>query len=163
MNWQERSATSHYQTALAIQHELQAGHVDEANIGMQLSDRQWFREAMAPVQHPSFEVILGRAHGRPTIGVAAPIRSRGRTLGVVAGGLDFEQLRRVIRDIDPARSDRLDHDLRAPPGPVPRVGAGRRPPTVGEPLPAGLGRPAGEVPFVSTAGDLSFHYRRTSR
>ena len=56
MNWQERSATSHYQTALAIQQELQAGHVDEANIGMQelidalaRSERRALRSQLIPL------------------------------------------------------------------------------------------------------------------
>jgi Domain of unknown function DUF29 len=35
MNWQELSATSHYKTALAIHHELQQGHQEEANKGIQ--------------------------------------------------------------------------------------------------------------------------------
>ncbi|MDI6795236.1 MAG: DUF29 domain-containing protein [bacterium] len=35
MNWQELSTTSHYQTAMAIEHELQEGHVEEATTGMQ--------------------------------------------------------------------------------------------------------------------------------
>lgn len=34
MNWQELSATSHYQTAVAIQQELQKGHVQEATNGI---------------------------------------------------------------------------------------------------------------------------------
>ena len=78
-----------------------------SNIGMRLSDRQWFKDAMAAVPHPSFDVVIGRATGRPTIPVAAPIRWRGRTVGVVVEGLDLEQLRRVVHEVDPARSDRL--------------------------------------------------------
>jgi len=35
MNWQELSATSHYKTALAIQHELQHSHFPEADKGIQ--------------------------------------------------------------------------------------------------------------------------------
>jgi hypothetical protein len=35
MNWQERAATSHYQTAVAIQHELQAGRHAEATAGLE--------------------------------------------------------------------------------------------------------------------------------
>jgi hypothetical protein len=35
MNWQELSATSHYKTALAIHHELQLGHQEEADKGIQ--------------------------------------------------------------------------------------------------------------------------------
>jgi leucyl aminopeptidase (aminopeptidase T) len=35
MNWQELSATSHYKTAIAIHHELQQGHQEEADKGIQ--------------------------------------------------------------------------------------------------------------------------------
>src|SRR5207244_4108580 len=48
-----------------------------------------------------------RTNGRATIAVAAPIRWRGRITGVAAVGLDLEQLRRVVHEVDPARSDRL--------------------------------------------------------
>jgi hypothetical protein len=34
MNWQEISATSHYQTAVVIQQELQKGNIEEANNGI---------------------------------------------------------------------------------------------------------------------------------
>ncbi len=34
MNWQELSAHSHYQTALAIQTELRKGNISEANNGI---------------------------------------------------------------------------------------------------------------------------------
>ena len=92
-------------TAVAIVPRVNAK--GESNIGMRLSDRQWFKDTMAAVPHPSFDVIFGRAHGRPTIGVAAPIPWRGRTIGIVVVGVDLEQLRRVIHEVDPARSDRL--------------------------------------------------------
>jgi hypothetical protein len=35
MNWHERSSTSHYQTAVAIAQELQAGNTQEAATGIQ--------------------------------------------------------------------------------------------------------------------------------
>ncbi len=35
MNWQRLSSTSHYQTAVAVQHELREGHLDEANAGIE--------------------------------------------------------------------------------------------------------------------------------
>jgi len=92
-------------TAVAIVPRVNAKGA--SNIGMRLSDRQWFKDAMAAAAHPSFDVIFGRAHGRATIGVAAPIRWRGRISGVATVGLDLEQLRRVIHEVDPARSDRL--------------------------------------------------------
>ncbi len=77
------------------------------NIGMRLSDRQWFKDAMAAPAQPSLDVVMSRVDGRPAIGVAAPIRARGRILGVVVEGVDLQQLRRVVRDVDPARMDRL--------------------------------------------------------
>jgi signal transduction histidine kinase/ActR/RegA family two-component response regulator/HAMP domain-containing protein len=91
-------------TAVAIVPRVNAK--GESNIGMRLSDRQYFKDTMAALP-PSFDVIFGRAHGRPTIGVAAPIRQRGGISGVAAVGLDLEQLRRVVHEADPARSDRL--------------------------------------------------------
>ncbi len=35
MNWRDQAVESHYQTAVAIQHQLQAGQVAEASEGMQ--------------------------------------------------------------------------------------------------------------------------------
>ena len=35
MNWQEQAATSHYQTAVAIQQELGAGHIEDAKAGIE--------------------------------------------------------------------------------------------------------------------------------
>ena len=35
MNWHELSATSHYQTAIAIEEELKQGHIDEATAGIE--------------------------------------------------------------------------------------------------------------------------------
>ncbi|MBI4639468.1 MAG: DUF29 domain-containing protein [Candidatus Tectomicrobia bacterium] len=35
VNWQELSSTSHYQTAVAIEHELQKGNIREATAGIQ--------------------------------------------------------------------------------------------------------------------------------
>src|SRR5438105_15240612 len=92
-------------TAVAIVPRVNAKGA--SNIGMRLSDRQWFKDAMAAAARPSFDVIFSRTNGRATIAVAAPIRWRGRITGVAAVGLDLEQLRRVVHEVDPARSDRL--------------------------------------------------------
>lgn len=35
INWQELATISHYQTAVAVQHELQRGHIYEATAGIQ--------------------------------------------------------------------------------------------------------------------------------
>ena len=35
MNWQEISSTSHYQAALAVEHELREGNLQEASAGIQ--------------------------------------------------------------------------------------------------------------------------------
>ena len=36
MNWREQAASSHYQTAVAIQQQLRTGHVDEASAGIEV-------------------------------------------------------------------------------------------------------------------------------
>ncbi len=35
MNWQDISSTSHYKTALAVKHELYAGNLTEATLGIE--------------------------------------------------------------------------------------------------------------------------------
>jgi hypothetical protein len=35
MDWPEQAASSHYQTAVAIGRQLKAGHIDEANAGIE--------------------------------------------------------------------------------------------------------------------------------
>jgi len=40
MNWQELSATSHYQTAVAVEQALQNGDVPEASAGIQELNRR---------------------------------------------------------------------------------------------------------------------------
>jgi len=34
MNWQDLSSTSHYKTALSVKHELDAGNLAEASLGI---------------------------------------------------------------------------------------------------------------------------------
>lgn len=77
------------------------------NIGRRYGDRRWFHEAIKAVPQPSYDIVVGKALRRPTVAVAAPIRSRGDVIGVMSGGLNLDQLRASISDMHPSGSIRI--------------------------------------------------------
>jgi signal transduction histidine kinase/FixJ family two-component response regulator len=73
------------------------GHVvcspDPANIGVDLSDRPYFQNAMRSGDTAIGEYVVGRGSGKPSIGIAKPYRNRDGTIaGVVEVSLDLRWL-----------------------------------------------------------------------
>jgi signal transduction histidine kinase/ActR/RegA family two-component response regulator len=80
----------------------------QPNVGKRFGDRHWFREALAPAPERRLELVIGRNTLRPAVGLGAVIRRpTGETAGVLGGGLDLDELRRSLRQIDSERTDRL--------------------------------------------------------
>jgi len=76
--------------------------------GLRLDDREWFRRAITGSGQPSFEVVISRTVGLPTVAVAAPVRlPTGRLIGVLVGGLDLAEMRQSVREALPGFRDRL--------------------------------------------------------
>ncbi len=79
-----------------------------ATAGRRYGDRLWFREIARDGRQQSYDVVIGDASNRLLVAVAAAIRSpRGELKGVAYGGLDLDQLRSSMREIDPRAGDRL--------------------------------------------------------
>jgi len=79
------------------------------NVGRRYGDRAWFQGALKSPPEPSYDVVLGRAQGgRPTVAVAAPVRpGSGQVIGVVAGGVDLDELRQSVHVADRTHSVHL--------------------------------------------------------
>ncbi len=66
------------------------------NVGRRYDDRKWFQDALKTPYTPTYEVVIGRPLGRPTVGIAAPIpSSSGEVIGVLTAGLHLEEVHRL--------------------------------------------------------------------
>jgi signal transduction histidine kinase/HAMP domain-containing protein len=76
--------------------------------GRGYADRPWFTDVVRTGRQQSYDVMVGKVMKQPVVVVSAPIRTRsGDLAGVVSGGMALDQLRSLIRDINPGIKDRL--------------------------------------------------------
>jgi len=94
-------------TGTAIAFSPRLDFEGKPNVGKRYADRAWFQEAIASPFRPTYDVVTGRAIGRPTVPIAAPLRRPdGTVAAVLTAALDLDNIR-SLNNLDPARRDRL--------------------------------------------------------
>ena len=77
----------------------------ESTVGVDYSDRAWFKDVQAKRQPVVSEVLMGRTVSIPVVAISVPVIRENRRLGCCVGTLDLRRLQKMIESYRPSKAD----------------------------------------------------------